>query len=113
MSQSGSETGLAIRRFLTNQKFPLHLCIRFLDYIFKFACHSLPFFSLQFIQAKYISDMDTLPEQPVYVIVPSPGPSIESDRLRLRPVTDSDTPALFAIRSRWEVAQMKYVLILF
>jgi RimJ/RimL family protein N-acetyltransferase len=57
--------------------------------------------------------MDTLPEQPVYVIVPSPGPSIESDRLRLRPVTNSDTPALFAIRSRWEVAQMKYVLILF
>ena len=54
--------------------------------------------------------MNTLPEQPVYVIVPSPGPSIESDRLRLRPVTDSDAPALLAVRSRWEVVQMKYVL---
>jgi RimJ/RimL family protein N-acetyltransferase len=57
--------------------------------------------------------MNTLPEQPVYAIVPSLGPSIESDRLRLRPVTDSDAPALFAIRSRWEVAQMKYALVLF
>lgn len=48
-----------------------------------------------------------LPQQPVYVIVPSSGPSIESDRLLLRPVTDSDAAALFSIRSRPEVAEMK------
>ncbi|KAJ5950335.1 uncharacterized protein N7479_008748 [Penicillium vulpinum] len=48
----------------------------------------------------------SLPQQSVYVIVPYPGPSIESDRLLLRPVTDSDAPALFAIRSRPEVAEM-------
>ncbi|OQE38523.1 hypothetical protein PENCOP_c008G02927 [Penicillium coprophilum] len=48
----------------------------------------------------------TLPQQSVYVIVPSPGPSIESDRLLLRPITDADAAALFAIRSRPEVAEM-------
>ncbi|KAJ5421169.1 hypothetical protein N7465_003688 [Penicillium sp. CMV-2018d] len=49
-----------------------------------------------------------LPEQPTYVIVPSPGPSIESDRLLLRPITDADAAALFAIRSRPEVAEMNH-----
>lgn len=49
----------------------------------------------------------SLPKQPTYVIVPSPGPSIESDRLLLRPITDADAAALFAIRSRPEVAEMK------
>ncbi|KAJ5360790.1 hypothetical protein N7517_009981 [Penicillium concentricum] len=48
----------------------------------------------------------SLPEQSVYVIVPSPGPSIESDRLLLRPITDADAAALFDIRSRPEVAEM-------
>ncbi|KAJ5519716.1 Acyl-CoA N-acyltransferase [Penicillium fimorum] len=48
----------------------------------------------------------TLPEQSVYVIVPAQGPSIESDRLLLRPITDADAAALFAIRSRPEVAEM-------
>ncbi|KAJ5135650.1 uncharacterized protein N7515_004928 [Penicillium bovifimosum] len=47
-----------------------------------------------------------LPKQTVYVIVPSPGPSIESDRLHLRPVVDDDASALFAIRARPEVAEM-------
>ncbi|KAK4861666.1 hypothetical protein LT330_003701 [Penicillium expansum] len=50
----------------------------------------------------------SLPEQPTYVIVPSPGPSIESDRLLLRPITDADATALFAIRSRPEVAEMNH-----
>lgn len=54
----------------------------------------------------------SLPEQPTYVIVPSPGPSIESDRLLLRPITDADAAALFAIRSRPEVAEMKLVKII-
>ena len=48
-------------------------------------------------------------QQPVYAIVPSQGPSIESDRLLLRPVGDSDAAALFAIRSRPEVTEMKSV----
>ncbi|KAJ5154933.1 uncharacterized protein N7500_010372 [Penicillium coprophilum] len=48
----------------------------------------------------------TLPQQPVYVIVPSTGPSTESDRLLLRPITDADAAALFAIRSRPEVTEM-------
>jgi RimJ/RimL family protein N-acetyltransferase len=51
----------------------------------------------------------TLPQQPVYAIVPLSGPSIESDRLLLRPITDADAAALFAIRSRPEVAEMKLV----
>lgn len=51
----------------------------------------------------------SLPQQPTYVIVPSPEPSIESDRLLLRPITDADATALFAIRSRPEVAEMKSV----
>lgn len=51
--------------------------------------------------------MMDLPQQPVYVIIPSLGPSIESDRLLLRPATDSDASALFDIRSRPEVAEMK------
>ncbi|KAJ6181141.1 hypothetical protein N7519_011602 [Penicillium mononematosum] len=50
----------------------------------------------------------SLPQQPVYVMVPSPGPSIESDRLLLRPITDADAGALFAIRSRPEVAEMNH-----
>ncbi|KAJ5211177.1 hypothetical protein N7491_010997 [Penicillium cf. griseofulvum] len=50
----------------------------------------------------------TLPQQSVFVIVPSPGPSIESDRLLLRPITDADATALFAIRSRPEVAEMNH-----
>ncbi|CAG8908367.1 unnamed protein product [Penicillium egyptiacum] len=50
----------------------------------------------------------SLPQQPTYVIVPSPGPSIESDRLLLRPITDADVAALFAIRSRPEVAEMNH-----
>ncbi|KAJ6107594.1 N-acetyltransferase GNAT family [Penicillium sp. IBT 18751x] len=51
---------------------------------------------------------DLLPRQPVSVIVPAVAPSIESDRLHLRPVTDSDIPALFAIRSKPEVAQFNH-----
>lgn len=51
--------------------------------------------------------MIDLPKQPVYAMIPSTGPSIESDRLLLRPVTDSDASALFDIRSRPEVAEMK------
>ncbi|CAG8202598.1 hypothetical protein PENNAL_c0031G03256 [Penicillium nalgiovense] len=50
----------------------------------------------------------SLPQQPIYVIVPSPGPSIESDRLLLRPITDADAAALLAIRSRPEVAEMNH-----
>lgn len=50
---------------------------------------------------------DILPRQPISVIVPAEAPSIESDRLRLRPVTEADLPALFAIRSRPEVARSK------
>jgi ribosomal-protein-alanine N-acetyltransferase len=50
-----------------------------------------------------------LPQQPVYAIVPLQGPSIESERLLLRPVADSDAAALFTIRSRPEVAEMKWV----
>jgi RimJ/RimL family protein N-acetyltransferase len=48
-----------------------------------------------------------LPSQPVYVIIPSPNESIESDRLLLRPICDSDAVALLAIRSRPEVAMTK------
>lgn len=48
-----------------------------------------------------------LPQQPVYAIVPREGPSIESDRLIIRPVQDSDAQALFAVRSLPEVAKMK------
>jgi hypothetical protein len=51
-----------------------------------------------------------LPKQPVYVIIPSPGPSIESDGLLLRPVVDDDASALFAIRAQPEVAEMKLVV---
>ncbi|KAJ5561831.1 hypothetical protein N7535_003706 [Penicillium sp. DV-2018c] len=47
-----------------------------------------------------------LPNQPVCVIIPSPAPSIESSRLLLRPIISTDAPALFAIRSRPEVAEM-------
>jgi RimJ/RimL family protein N-acetyltransferase len=53
---------------------------------------------------------DILPRQPISVIVPPVAPNIESDRLHLRPITDSDIPALFAIRSRPEVARSKYVI---
>ncbi|KAJ5573994.1 Acyl-CoA N-acyltransferase [Penicillium hispanicum] len=52
--------------------------------------------------------MDILPPQPVYVVIPSPAPSVESSRLLLRPVADSDLRALFAIRARPEVAQFNY-----
>lgn len=48
-----------------------------------------------------------LPSQPVYVMIPSPNESIESDRLVLRPIRDSDALALLAIRSRPEVAKTK------
>ncbi|KAJ5759912.1 hypothetical protein N7520_007068 [Penicillium odoratum] len=51
---------------------------------------------------------DILPRQPVYVQIPSPGPSIESNRLLLRPVEDRDTPALFAVRRRPEVAKTNH-----
>ncbi|KAJ5148953.1 N-acetyltransferase GNAT family [Penicillium atrosanguineum] len=51
---------------------------------------------------------DILPRQPVSVIVPPVAPNIESDRLLLRPVTDSDIPALFAVRSRPEVARFNH-----
>lgn len=54
-----------------------------------------------------IIDMIDLPKQSVYAMIPSPGPSIESDRLLLRPVTDSDASALFGIRSCPEVAETK------
>ncbi|KAJ5361501.1 N-acetyltransferase GNAT family [Penicillium brevicompactum] len=49
-----------------------------------------------------------LPQQPVYAIVPREGPSIESDRLIIRPVQDSDAQALFAVRSLPEVAKMNW-----
>ncbi|KXG46443.1 Acyl-CoA N-acyltransferase [Penicillium griseofulvum] len=49
-----------------------------------------------------------LPQQPVYAIVPLSGPSIESDRLLLRPITDDDAGALFVVRSRPEVAEMNH-----
>ncbi|KAF3398018.1 hypothetical protein F1880_006502 [Penicillium rolfsii] len=49
-----------------------------------------------------------LPSQPVYVMIPSSSESIESDRLLLRPICDSDAPALLAIRSRPEVAKTNH-----
>ncbi|KAJ5794012.1 hypothetical protein N7457_000611 [Penicillium paradoxum] len=49
-----------------------------------------------------------LPQQPVYVLIPSSGPSIESKRLFLRPVADTDAAALFAVRSIPEVAAMNH-----
>ncbi|CAG7915912.1 unnamed protein product [Penicillium olsonii] len=49
-----------------------------------------------------------LPKQRVYAIVPQHGPSIESERLLLRPVEDSDATALFGIRSLPEVAAMNW-----
>ncbi|KAJ5688888.1 hypothetical protein N7462_003280 [Penicillium macrosclerotiorum] len=52
--------------------------------------------------------MELLPRQALNVIIPPLAPSIESDRLRLRPVTESDLPGLFAIRSRPEVAKSNY-----
>ncbi|OJD22967.1 hypothetical protein ACJ73_05681 [Blastomyces percursus] len=48
--------------------------------------------------------MDLLPNEPVYVTFPTTIPSVESSRLLLRPIVDSDAAALFAIRSRPEVA---------
>ncbi|KAJ5649850.1 N-acetyltransferase GNAT family [Penicillium longicatenatum] len=51
---------------------------------------------------------ELLPRQPVYALVPSSGPSIESNRLLLRPVKDRDTTALFAVRARPEVAKTNY-----
>ncbi|KAJ5100110.1 hypothetical protein N7532_007111 [Penicillium argentinense] len=52
--------------------------------------------------------MFSLPRQAVTVMVPSKTPSLEGDRLRLRPVTDADIPAIFAIRSRPEVAKFNH-----
>ena len=49
-----------------------------------------------------------LPQQPVYVMIPSFNESIESERLLLRPICDSDAAALLAIRGRSEVAKTKY-----
>ncbi|PGH06966.1 hypothetical protein GX51_02004 [Blastomyces parvus] len=48
--------------------------------------------------------MELLPKEPVYVTFPTTIPTVESSRLRLRPIVDSDAAALFAIRSRPEVA---------
>lgn len=48
-----------------------------------------------------------LPSQPVYVTIPPSNEPIESARLLLRPVCDSDAAALFAIRARPEVAKTK------
>ncbi|KLJ13785.1 hypothetical protein EMPG_11284 [Blastomyces silverae] len=48
--------------------------------------------------------MDLLPKEPVYVTFPTTIPSVESSRLLLRPIVDSDAAAIFAIRSRPEVA---------
>lgn len=47
------------------------------------------------------------PNQPVYAIIPSLAPSLESTRLILRPLTEDDIPAVFAIRSRPEVSEYK------
>ncbi|KAJ6164533.1 Acyl-CoA N-acyltransferase [Penicillium chermesinum] len=52
-------------------------------------------------------ETELLPFQEVEVLIPSPGPSIESDRLLLRPVAKRDTPALYAIRADPEVAKTK------
>ncbi|KKZ60448.1 hypothetical protein EMCG_00734 [[Emmonsia] crescens] len=52
--------------------------------------------------------MDLLPKEPVYVTFPTAIPSMESSRLLLRPIVDSDAAALFAIRSRPEVAASNY-----
>ncbi|KAJ5947459.1 Acyl-CoA N-acyltransferase [Penicillium verhagenii] len=54
---------------------------------------------------------DLTPREPFYVVVPLSGPSIESDRLLLRPVEDNDAAALFAVRGRPEVAKTKYIKI--
>ncbi|OJD19498.1 hypothetical protein AJ78_00567 [Emergomyces pasteurianus Ep9510] len=48
--------------------------------------------------------MELLPKEPVYVTFPATIPPAESSRLLLRPIVDSDATALFAIRSRPEVA---------
>ncbi|PGH12635.1 hypothetical protein AJ79_04133 [Helicocarpus griseus UAMH5409] len=56
--------------------------------------------------------MEILPYQPVYVDLSSSIPSIKGNRLFLRPVTDSDVAALFAIRSRPEVAKSKSAIFL-
>ncbi|KAJ5902820.1 N-acetyltransferase GNAT family [Penicillium taxi] len=45
-----------------------------------------------------------VPYQTPRAIVPPVAPSIESSRLILRPATDADMPALFAVRCRPEVA---------
>lgn len=50
---------------------------------------------------------EILPHQPVHVVIPASGPSIESERLILRPVADRDTAALFAVRASPEVAKTK------
>ncbi|CAI7671278.1 unnamed protein product [Penicillium pancosmium] len=52
--------------------------------------------------------MFSLPRQAVTVIVPRSPPSAESDRLLLRPIEESDLPAIFAIRSRAEVARFNH-----
>ncbi|CEO59580.1 hypothetical protein PMG11_04253 [Penicillium brasilianum] len=49
-----------------------------------------------------------LPNQPVYVTIPSINAPIESERLLLRPICDSDAAALLAIRGRPEVAKTNY-----
>ncbi|KAJ5609590.1 N-acetyltransferase GNAT family [Penicillium herquei] len=49
-----------------------------------------------------------LPHQSVRVLIPSPGPSIESTRLLLRPVEARDFPALLAVRGNPEVAKTNY-----
>jgi hypothetical protein len=62
--------------------------------------------TISFPKSHYII-MFSLPRQAVTVIVPRPAPSAESDRLLLRPIEESDLPAIFAIRSRPEVARFK------
>ncbi|KAJ5182820.1 hypothetical protein N7492_000436 [Penicillium capsulatum] len=49
--------------------------------------------------------MDLTPRQALDAIIPASPPSIESSRLLLRPITHADIPAVFAIRSRPEVAR--------
>jgi hypothetical protein len=56
--------------------------------------------------------MEILPRQNTRVQLPNTLPLITTKHLLLRPLSDSDTEDLFAIRSRPEVAKTKYVYVL-